>query len=91
MPTPLLIVALQNSSESITPKRVKRPRLAEDGLPAEMFQDVKRACHRWLMAGKGNECEAYRMHQRMIERLMKSGTLVPVPKTASATGRPSGK
>lgn len=56
------------SEEHPPRKRIKRPRLADDGQPLEMFQDVKRACHRWLMAGKGNECDAYRMEQRMIER-----------------------
>ena len=60
---------MHNEAMPVMTRRAKRPRLAEDGLPAEMFQDVKRACHRWLMAGKGNECEAYRMHQRMIEWL----------------------
>jgi hypothetical protein len=31
------------------PRFVRNPTLAEDGLPQEMFLDVRRACERWLM------------------------------------------
>lgn len=31
------------------PRKRYAPRLADDGLPAEMHQDVLRACHRWLI------------------------------------------
>lgn len=51
--------------------RIKRPRLAEDGKPQEMFQDVKRASHRWLMTHAGDECDEYRHEQRIIMKLIK--------------------
>ena len=31
------------------PRFVRNPTLAEDGLPQEMYLDVRRACERWLM------------------------------------------
>ncbi len=31
------------------PRFVRNPTLAEDGLPQEMFLDVRRACERWLL------------------------------------------
>jgi hypothetical protein len=31
------------------PARIRNRSLADDGLPKEMFQDVKRACHRHLL------------------------------------------
>jgi len=31
------------------PRFVRNPTLAQDGLPREMFLDVRRACERWLM------------------------------------------
>ena len=48
--------------------RVKRPRLAADGLPMEMFQDVKRACHTRLMTGTDNEAIEYQAEQERIQR-----------------------
>ena len=45
------------------PPRVKRPKLAADGKPQEMFQDVKRACHRYLMVHDHD----YRIEQRSIQ------------------------
>ncbi len=32
------------------PRFVRNPTLAEDGLPQEMYLDVRRACERWLLA-----------------------------------------
>lgn len=31
------------------PRPVRNPTLAADGLPQEMYLDVRRACHKWLM------------------------------------------
>ncbi len=41
-------------------------RLAEDGLPKEMFQDIKRASHRFLMASEGPEAEDYQARDATI-------------------------
>ncbi len=35
-----------------------------------MFQDVKRACHRFLMTNEGTECEAYRHERAVIDQWM---------------------
>lgn len=36
----------------------------------EMFQDVARASHRWLMTHTGDECDAYRLEQSIVVRWM---------------------
>ena len=39
------------------PRFVRNPTLAEDGLPQEMFLDVRRACERWLLANDPFYCD----------------------------------
>ena len=48
--------------------RVKRPALAADGQPKEMFQDVKRACHRRLMSSTDTESIDYQAEQERKQR-----------------------
>lgn len=54
--------------------RTRRKRLAADGLPTELFDDVKRAAHRWLMQSPkaGFEGQQYRTERRQIDSWMKS-------------------
>lgn len=66
---------IPNPNEQPAPKRIKRRKLADDGLPSEMFQDVKRACHRFLMTNEGTECDAYRQERRAIEQWMDSNNI----------------
>ena len=46
------------------PKRIRNPRLAADGLPSEMFQDVLRACHRTLI----QKDEQYQVERIAVKR-----------------------
>lgn len=50
---------------------VRNPTLAEDGLPQEMYRDVLRACHRWLMSHDPSyaiaEADKARRYKREVE------------------------
>lgn len=50
---------------------VRNPTLADDGLPREMYRDVLRACHRWLMTHdpgyKFEQIDKARRYKRSLE------------------------
>ena len=54
--------------------RERSRKLANDGLPKEMFEDVKRASHLWLMTSPkaGIEGQQYRSERLKIDAWMAS-------------------